>query len=157
VNTERILTLIDLVADTGMSELEITEAGDTLRIVRNDTASITAQPSTATTTATTMTTTDAVNAPASVATSATIAPVKTPATNVTINAPMSGVFYRSASPGGDPLSDVGSQVEAGTPVCIIEAMKMMTEIEAETSGVIDRILCENGEFVERGQALFTLK
>jgi acetyl-CoA carboxylase biotin carboxyl carrier protein len=70
---------------------------------------------------------------------------------------MVGTFYRSASPGAKAFVDVGSVVKAGEPVCIIEAMKIMNEIEAELGGTIARILCENGQAVEFGQPLFVLE
>ena len=70
---------------------------------------------------------------------------------------MVGTFYRSASPGAKPFADVGATVKAGEPVCIIEAMKIMNEIEADLSGTIARVLCENGQAVEYGQPLFELE
>jgi acetyl-CoA carboxylase biotin carboxyl carrier protein len=70
---------------------------------------------------------------------------------------MVGTFYRSASPGAKPFADVGSTVKEGDPVCIIEAMKIMNEIEADLGGTISRILCENGQAVEFGQPLFVLE
>jgi acetyl-CoA carboxylase biotin carboxyl carrier protein len=74
-----------------------------------------------------------------------------------IKSPMVGTFYRSASPGAKAFVDVGSTVKAGEPVCIIEAMKIMNEIEADLGGTIARILCENGQAVEFGQPLFVLE
>lgn len=75
----------------------------------------------------------------------------------TINSPMVGTFYRSSAPGENPFINVGDRVEANTTVCIIEAMKVMNEIKAETSGVIARILTEDGKPVQYGQPLFELK
>ena len=69
---------------------------------------------------------------------------------------MVGTFYRAASPGGKPLVEVGSQVKSGEPLCIIEAMKIMNEIEADETGTIAKILCENGQAVEFGQPLFVI-
>ena len=73
-----------------------------------------------------------------------------------VKSPMVGTFYRAASPGGKPLVEIGSTIKAGEPVCIIEAMKIMNEIEADESGTISKILCENGQAVEFGQALFVI-
>jgi acetyl-CoA carboxylase biotin carboxyl carrier protein len=69
---------------------------------------------------------------------------------------MVGTFYRAASPGGKPLVEIGTPVKSGEPVCIIEAMKIMNEIEADESGTIAKILCENGQAVEFGQPLFVI-
>jgi len=70
---------------------------------------------------------------------------------------MVGTFYRSASPGSDPFIEIGSVVKVGDPICIIEAMKIMNEIEADAAGTIREILCENGQAVEFGQALFVIE
>jgi acetyl-CoA carboxylase biotin carboxyl carrier protein len=75
----------------------------------------------------------------------------------TIKSPMVGTFYRAGSPGAKPFVEVGSVVKEGEPVCIIEAMKIMNEIEADCSGTITRILCENGQAVEYGQPLFIVE
>ncbi|EGJ11001.1 biotin carboxyl carrier protein, partial [Rubrivivax benzoatilyticus JA2 = ATCC BAA-35] len=74
-----------------------------------------------------------------------------------IKSPMVGTFYRAASPGAKPFADVGQQIKEGEPVCIIEAMKIMNEIEADCAGRIVRILCENGQPVEFGQPLFIVE
>ena len=74
-----------------------------------------------------------------------------------IKSPMVGTFYRAASPGAKNFADVGDVIKEGDPVCIIEAMKIMNEIEADNSGKIARILCENGQAVEFGQPLFVLE
>ncbi len=74
-----------------------------------------------------------------------------------IKSPMVGTFYRASSPGAKPFADVGQQIKEGEPVCIIEAMKIMNEIEADCSGRILRILCENGQPVEFGQPLFIVE
>ncbi|MBL8451410.1 MAG: acetyl-CoA carboxylase biotin carboxyl carrier protein, partial [Zoogloea sp.] len=73
-----------------------------------------------------------------------------------VKSPMVGTFYRSSAPGGKPLAEVGQSVSAGEPLCIIEAMKLMNEIEADASGVIKAILVENGEPVEFGEPLFII-
>ena len=74
-----------------------------------------------------------------------------------VKSPMVGTFYRSASPGTDAFVEVGSTVKSGEPICIIEAMKIMNEIEADSAGTIREILCENGQAVEFGQALFVIE
>jgi acetyl-CoA carboxylase biotin carboxyl carrier protein len=74
-----------------------------------------------------------------------------------IKSPMVGTFYRTASPGSDPFVDIGAVVKEGQPVCIIEAMKIMNEIESDFSGTIRQILCENGQAVEFGQPLFVVE
>ncbi|MDP3310413.1 MAG: acetyl-CoA carboxylase biotin carboxyl carrier protein, partial [Polaromonas sp.] len=74
-----------------------------------------------------------------------------------VKSPMVGTFYRSASPGAKPFVEVGNQVKEGETICIIEAMKILNEIEADKSGTVTRILCENGQAVEYGQALFMIE
>jgi acetyl-CoA carboxylase biotin carboxyl carrier protein len=78
-------------------------------------------------------------------------------TDKVIKSPMVGTFYRAASPGAKAFADVGDEVKKGQPVCIIEAMKIMNEIEADVDGKIVRILCENGQAVEFGQPLFIVE
>jgi len=70
---------------------------------------------------------------------------------------MVGTFYRSSSPGAKPFVEIGSEIKEGEPICIIEAMKIMNEIEADKSGVVSKILCENGQAVEFGQPLFIIE
>ncbi len=155
MDTERITALIDLVADIGIQELEVTDSGESIRIINNAIAFATGTalpiPRQNTTGATSIT--DNTSLPPE----KIIQPTAPVARATTLNAPMSGIFYRAASQGGKPLVEVGMHVENGAGICVIEAMKIMTEVEAQTSGVIDRILCENGDFVERGQALFAIK
>ena len=79
------------------------------------------------------------------------------ATGHIVKSPMVGTFYRSASPGTEAFVEVGKVVKAGEPICIIEAMKIMNEIEADKSGTVKRILCENGQAVEFGQPLFIIE
>jgi acetyl-CoA carboxylase biotin carboxyl carrier protein len=87
------------------------------------------------------------------------APVDAPAVPAArfVKSPMVGTFYRSPSPGAKAFVDVGSVVKEGDPVCIIEAMKIMNEIESDLGGTVRRILCENGQAVEFGQPLFELE
>ena len=152
MDLRKLKTLIDLVSESSISELEITEAEGKVRIVKSTAAVSVSAPAVA------------VAAPAAVP----VAPVAPPAAAVVaapeaepqgkvIKSPMVGTFYRSASPGAKPFADVGSTVKEGDPVCIIEAMKIMNEIEADLGGTISRILCENGQAVEFGQPLFVLE
>jgi acetyl-CoA carboxylase biotin carboxyl carrier protein len=85
------------------------------------------------------------------------APSVAPEVGHTVKSPMVGTFYRASSPGGKPLVDIGSEVKEGEAICIIEAMKIMNEIEADKSGKVTRILCENGQAVEFGQPLFIVE
>jgi acetyl-CoA carboxylase biotin carboxyl carrier protein len=155
MDLRKLKTLIDLVSESNIHELEITEAEGKVRIVKGDAAAVGAShvaPATVPT------------APASVqaeaaAAAATLAPAEQaaePAGKV-IKSPMVGTFYRSASPGAKAFVDVGSAIREGEPVCIIEAMKIMNEIEADCSGKITRIMCENGQAVEFGQPLFIVE
>jgi acetyl-CoA carboxylase biotin carboxyl carrier protein len=81
----------------------------------------------------------------------------TPETGFVIKSPMVGTFYRAASPGAKPFVELGQKVAEGDPVCIIEAMKILNEIEAEVAGTVTQVLCENGQAVEFGQPLFVIE
>jgi acetyl-CoA carboxylase biotin carboxyl carrier protein len=156
MDLRKLKTLIDLVSESNISELEITEADGKVRIVKSDPP---AQPMTY------------LAAPPTVAPPATMvapgpaaeaAPVPVPAaapveTAHTVKSPMVGTFYRSSSPGGKALVEVGQAVKEGEAICIIEAMKIMNEIEADKTGTVSRILCENGQPVEFGQPLFHIE
>jgi acetyl-CoA carboxylase biotin carboxyl carrier protein len=156
MDLRKLKTLIDLVSESSISELEITEAEGKVRIVKAG------QPTHGPMPVATVAAAPAVLAPA-----AASAPALTPAAPTepaaqapeakVIKSPMVGTFYRSASPGSKAFVDVGSVVKTGEPVCIIEAMKIMNEIEADLGGTISRILCENGQAVEFGQPLFVLE
>ncbi len=148
MDLRKLKTLIDLVSESNISELEIAEADGKVRIVK---ASAQAAPQA---TAGTYT-------PAAFAAATATAPAAEPTPPVDIGhkvkSPMVGTFYRSASPGSDAFIEVGSVVKIGDPVCIIEAMKIMNEIEADAAGTIREILCENGQAVEFGQPLFIIE
>jgi acetyl-CoA carboxylase biotin carboxyl carrier protein len=97
-------------------------------------------------------------APASAAPAGVAAPVAPPVeVGHTVKSPMVGTFYRSANPGSKPFVELGDAIKEGEPICIIEAMKIMNEIEADKSGTVTRILCENGQAVEFGQPLFIIE
>ena len=150
MDLRKLKTLIDLVSESNITELEIAEADGKVRIVK---ASAPAPAAAGSSTA----------VPAFTATApATTLPSETPAeppapTGHVVKSPMVGTFYRSASPGSGAFVELGSAVKPGEPICIIEAMKIMNEIEADAAGTIREILCENGEAVEFGQPLFVIE
>ena len=150
MDLRKLKTLIDLVSDSNVSELEITEAEGKVRIVKGGGAvvhSYAPAPVYA-------------QAPAG-APAAPVAPAAPAAVEVapghTVKSPMVGTFYRSSSPGAKAFVEVGSAVKEGETICIIEAMKILNEIEADKSGTITRILCDNGQAVEYGQPLFIIE
>ncbi|MBV7484343.1 acetyl-CoA carboxylase biotin carboxyl carrier protein [Bordetella sp. BOR01] len=148
MDLRKLKTLIDLVAESGIAELEITEGEGKVRIVK---FSQTLQP-----VAYHMPEAPAAAA-APAAAPAAPAPEAPPAVQGhVVKAPMVGTFYRAPNPGAAPFIDVGQSVKEGDPLCIIEAMKLLNEIEADKSGVIKEILVENGEPVEYGQPLFVI-
>jgi len=146
MDLRKLKTLIDLVSESNISELEIAEADGKVRIVKGY-APVTAPASSPT---------FSVAAPAPTR-SAVAAPEVKIETGHIVKSPMVGTFYRSASPGSEAFVQIGSVVKAGEPVCIIEAMKIMNEIEADSAGTIREILCENGQAVEFGQPLFIIE
>jgi len=148
MDLRKLKTLIELVESSGIAELEISEGEERVRITRTAASAMqvyTPAP------------------PQSVASPApqTAAPALEPAKPVApeghvVKSPMVGTFYRSASPGSKPFVDVGQSVNSGDTLCIIEAMKLLNEIDADQSGVIKAILVENGQPVEFGQPLFVI-
>lgn len=152
MDLRKLKTLIDLVSDSNVSELEITEAEGKVRIVKGSQAVVHSY------------------APAIAGTPHTqsahqgappLAPAEASAPEVselhTVKSPMVGTFYRSSSPGAKAFAEVGDMVKAGETICIIEAMKILNEIEADKSGKVVQVLCENGQAVEYGQALFMIE
>ena len=151
MDLRKLKTLIDLVSESNISELEITEAEGKVRIVKagmHPAAPMYYAPPVAPA---------ALTATAQAAPAATAEPVAAEPAGQVIKSPMVGTFYRSASPGSKTFVDVGSAIKEGEPVCIIEAMKIMNEIESDCSGKILQILCENGQAVEFGQPLFIVE
>ena len=149
MDLRKLKTLIDLVAESGVSELEVTEGEDKVRIVKNP-APILAAPAQQV---------YAPAAPAAAAPAAAPAPVEAAPTAPTghpVKSPMVGTFYRAPTPGADAFVKIGDTVKEGQTLCIIEAMKLLNEIESDKSGVVKEILCENGQGVEFGQALFII-
>jgi len=152
MDLRKLKTLIELVENSGIAELEIEEGEERVRITRAvgsgaqqmlmaAPVSVPVQPGIA-----------ASAAPAGPATATTPAPPPEPEGHV-VKSPMVGTFYRATSPGGKPFVEVGDAVEVGDPLCIIEAMKLMNEIECDQAGVVKEILADNGQPVEFGQPL----
>jgi len=142
MDLRKLKTLIDLVSESNVSELEITEAEGKVRIVKSSAAPVMMQP--------------VAMVAAPIAPAVAEAPPAAPAGH-TVKSPMVGTFYRSSSPGAKPYVELGSVVKEGETICIIEAMKILNEIEADKSGTITRILSENGQAVEYGQPLFIIE
>ncbi|AIJ48971.1 acetyl-CoA carboxylase biotin carboxyl carrier protein [Comamonas testosteroni] len=149
MDLRKLKTLIDLVSESNVSELEITEAEGKVRIVKSEgvvhqyvAAPVQAAPMMA--------------APVA---AAAATPVAAPAVaeGHVVKSPMVGTFYRASSPGAKAFVDVGSQVKEGDTICIVEAMKILNEIEADKTGTIVRVLGENGQAVEYGQPLFVIE
>ena len=154
MDLRKLKTLIDLVSESNVSELEITEAEGKVRIVKGGQAVVQmAAPAVAAA---------PVPAPAAaLAAAAQAAPTpaaapQAPAGHV-VKSPMVGTFYRASAPGAKSFVEVGQAIKEGDTVCIIEAMKILNEIEADKSGTITQILCENGQAVEYGQPLFVIE
>lgn len=148
MDLRKLKTLIDLVSESNVSELEITEAEGKVRIVKSEGKVVqqyVAAPMPA-----------PVAAPVAAPAAELPAPVAEVAGHV-VKSPMVGTFYRSSSPGAKPFVDVGTEVKEGDTICIIEAMKILNEIEADKSGKVTRILAENGQAVEYGQPLFVIE
>lgn len=150
MDLRKLKTLIELVENSGIAELELTEGEEHVRISRMSSVSApavqhhyAAAP---------------MAAPAPAAAPAVAAAPAAPAApeGHIVKSPMVGSFYRAASPGAKAFVDVGSTVNAGDTICIIEAMKLLNEIEADKAGVIKAILVENGQAVEFGQPLFII-
>ena len=148
MDLRKLKTLIDLVSDSNVSELEITEAEGKVRIVKSNGAPLVMQQPTMA----------MVAAPLVQAAVAAPAAEAAPTSEIrhAVKSPMVGTFYRSASPGAKPFVEVGDVVKVGDTICIIEAMKILNEIETDKSGTVSKILCENGQAVEYGQPLFLI-
>jgi acetyl-CoA carboxylase biotin carboxyl carrier protein len=155
MDLRKLKTLIDLVAESDIAELEVTEGESKVRIVKSGSAPqqqvvmMPPQHSAA-----------PIHVPAippAAAPAASAAPIaaEEPAGHV-VKSPMVGTFYRASAPGAAPFVDVGSSVKAGDTLCIIEAMKLLNEIDTDVTGVVKQILVENGQPVEFGQPLFII-
>ena len=150
MDLRKLKKLIDLVQESGIAELEITEGEEKVKIVKGGVVVTHAAP--APVAALPPPSAQAAGAPAA---APAAEPEPGPEGHV-VKAPMVGTFYRSSSPDAKPFVEVGQAVKEGDTICIIEAMKLMNEIEADASGVVKAILVENGQPVEYGQALFIL-
>jgi acetyl-CoA carboxylase biotin carboxyl carrier protein len=141
MDLRKLKTLIDLVSDSNVSELEITEAEGKVRIVKGGPVPV------------------AMVAAAAPATAMAATPVAEEALveGHTVKSPMVGTFYRASSPGAKSFVEVGQTVKEGDTLCIIEAMKILNEIESDKSGVIKQVLMENGQAVEFGAPLFVIE
>ncbi|TKC90957.1 acetyl-CoA carboxylase biotin carboxyl carrier protein [Trinickia terrae] len=153
MDLRKLKTLIDLVSESGISELEVTEGEGKVRIVKNA-PPVYVQPSAS------YAPQIAAPAPAAAIPSEAPAGAAAPAAAApqghVVTSPMVGTFYRAPSPGADPFIQVGDTVKEGQTLCIIEAMKLLNEIECDKAGVIKEILVDNGQAVEYGQPLFVI-
>jgi acetyl-CoA carboxylase biotin carboxyl carrier protein len=156
MDLRKLKTLIDLVSESNISELEITEAEGKVRIVKGGQTVMMAAPVPALTAAVPVAAAPAAAAPVAAASAADAPAASEPAGHV-VKSPMVGTFYRSGSPGAKSFVEVGDSVKEGQALCIIEAMKIMNEIEGDKAGRITRILCDNGQAVEFGQPLFEIE
>lgn len=151
MDLRKLKKLIDLVEESGIAEIEVTEGEEKVRITRTTAAAAPVYAAPA----------PAAAAPVAAPTApAAAAPAAAPAARDLSNAqksPMVGTFYRAPGPNAAAFVEVGQQVKAGDTLCIIEAMKLMNEIEAEKSGVVKEILVENGTPVEYGEPLFIIE
>ena len=150
MDLRKLKTLIDLVAESDISELEVTEGEGKVRIVKSQPQYAMAMPQQ-------MMHHAQMAAPAAAAPVAAEAPVAPVDTGHKVTSPMVGTFYRAPSPGASNFVEIGSTVKEGQTICIIEAMKLLNEIECDKSGVVKAILVENGQPVEFGQALFIIE
>lgn len=149
MDLRKLKTLIDLVAESGISELEVTEGESKVKIVKSSGATnqmvMMQQPMT--------------QAPATQQAQPAVAAAPVASAEPTghiVKSPMVGTFYRSSAPGAAPFVELGASIKEGDTICIIEAMKLLNEIDADASGVITQILVENGQPVEFGQPLFVI-
>jgi len=152
MDLRKLKTLIDLVSESGISELEVTEGEGKVRIVKNAPPVYVQQGPTQYA--------QAPGAAPAAAPAAALAEPSVPAPAVqsghVVKSPMVGTFYRAPSPGADAFVQIGDTVKEGQTICIIEAMKLLNEIECDMAGVVKEILVENGQAVEYGQPLFLI-
>ena len=147
MDIRKVKKLIELLEESGIAEIEIHEGEESVRISRNSTAPVAAAPA-------------AIAAPVAAAPAVApvaAAPVEEKIEGHVLNSPMVGSFYRSPSPGASSFVEVGSKVNVGDTLCIIEAMKLLNQIEADKGGTIKAILVENGQPVEYNQPLFVIE
>jgi acetyl-CoA carboxylase biotin carboxyl carrier protein len=150
MDIRKVKKLIELLEESGVAEIEIHEGEESVRISRQ-TAGAQVYPPMA------MMPPQAAPAPAPAAAAPVAEPPPAAPAGHTVDSPMVGTFYRAPTPGASPFVEVGSQVSVGDTLCIIEAMKMLNQIEADKAGKISAILVDNAEPVEYGQALFVIE
>jgi acetyl-CoA carboxylase biotin carboxyl carrier protein len=156
MDIRKVKKLIELLEESNIDEIEIKEGEESVRISRNS-AAIQAAAAGAMALAAPALAPAAVAAPAPAAAAAVAEAAAAPITNGhVVQSPMVGTFYRSPSPSSPSFIEVGQHVKVGDVICIIEAMKMMNQIEADKAGVVEAILVENGQPVEFDQALVTI-
>lgn len=155
MDLRKLKTLIDLVADSGISEIEVTEGEDKVRIVKHAPGLL--QPGGGQSTPAAAAVPAALAAPSAAAPAGAGMPAaaEEPKGQV-VKSPMVGTFYRSSTPGAKPYVELGQVVKEGETLCIIEAMKLLNEIESEFAGTVKEILVENGQPVEYGQPLIVI-
>lgn len=158
MDLRKLKTLIDLVSDSNVSELEITEAEGKVRIVKSgpSQAMHVAHPTVSTAPVTAAVAPAPVAPDASAPAQAVVTSDNTEPEGHVVKSPMVGTFYRSSSPEAAAYVEVGTQVKEGQTICIIEAMKILNEIEADKSGTITQIVAQNGQAVEYGAPLFVI-
>ena len=152
MDLRKLKKLIDLVEESGIAELEITEGEEKVRISR----STSSMPSQVTSTPPPQQAVPAAVSQSPAGAAAAAAAEVLPEGHV-VKSPMVGTFYRSSTPGSNPFVEVGQTVKEGETLCIIEAMKLLNEIESDKSGVIKAVLVENGQPVEYGEPLFVIE
>jgi acetyl-CoA carboxylase biotin carboxyl carrier protein len=157
MDLRKLKTLIDLVSASGIAEIEVTEGEDKVRIVKYPVAppAVPAAPLPAPTIVAAPPVAAPPAVPAAAPPAAPVAEPEAPKGHV-VKSPMVGTFYRASSPGAKPFVEVGQTVKPGDILCIIEAMKLLNEIECEVAGEVKEILVENGQAVEYGQPLFVI-
>ena len=152
MDIRKIKKLIELVEESGIAELEISEGEESVRISRNFAGQVTAAPQMIMQQAAAPVAAPTAAAPVAAVPTADAAP-----SGHLMRSPMVGSFYRSSSPDAKPFAEVGQQVNVGDTLCIVEAMKMMNQIESDKAGVIKAILVENGQAVEFDEPLFIIE
>jgi acetyl-CoA carboxylase biotin carboxyl carrier protein len=152
VDIRKVKKLIELLEESGISEIEISEGEESVRISRYPKPG-----AVATTVAVPAAPAASPAAPAAAAAAAAVAAPAAPTRGQQVTAPMVGTFYSGPAPGAKPFVEIGTEVKAGDTLCVIEAMKMMNQIESEYAGKVVSILVENGSPVEFGQTLFVIE
>jgi acetyl-CoA carboxylase biotin carboxyl carrier protein len=156
MDLRKLKTLIDLVSESNVTELEVNDADGKIRIVKASPSGPSAQPLVGTA--------QAISGPSShvaalheTSTATNDQAAAAPMEQHTLKSPMVGTFYSAASPDAKPFVELGSSVKQGQAICIIEAMKILNEVEADKTGIIRQILAKNGQALEYGQPLFVIE